>query len=86
MSGVDMAVALWGREAVDHALAHPAPAALTAELRAEIGDHLADDDHLARWGRRLDPATFAAVVRVIVGAARVDLLAALAAEDDRGAN
>ena len=86
MSGIELAIALWGREAVELALAHPAPAALTAELCKEIGRHLADDAGLAAWGRGLDADTFAGVVRLVTGAARTELLAALKAADGGGAN
>lgn len=84
MNGVELAVALWGRTAVERALAHPAPAPLDAELRARIGEHLTTDAGLAAWGRELEEATFAAVVRLISGETRSDLLAALAAGRDGG--
>lgn len=86
MSSAELANTLWGKAAVARALAHPAPAALTADLRAEIARHLADDAGLAAWGRGLDGATFASVVRLVTGETRDDLLAAMEAENGGGAH
>jgi len=77
MSGRANAMALWGRAAVDRALAHPAPAPTTSELLDDI-DRRADEGAaaMAAWGRTLGAATFAAVVRLVAGEARRDLLRA----------
>jgi len=76
------AEALWGRDAVARALAHPEPVQVTARLLAEIRGRLASDQELAEWGRALDAPTFAAVVRVVAGEARRDLLHAARAADE----
>lgn len=74
--GRALAESLWGAEAVAEALVHPAPALLDAALRAEIRRRLTNDAELASWGRTLDAATFAALVRLVSGETRRELQAA----------
>jgi len=68
---------LWGAEAVAGALAHPAPH-LSRELLDTLcsaGERFPTDADLAAWGRGLEPAAFAAVVRLVAGLMRAELLA-----------
>ena len=72
--GRALAESLWGADAVTAALACPSPAVLDAGLRAEIRRRLTNDAELAAWGRTLDVPTFAALVRLLAGETRRDLL------------
>lgn len=80
------AVALWGEKVVAEALAHAAPAPLTKLLRQQVREHATSDSVFATWASSLPPAEFAAVVRLLCGETRLDLLDAVKAADARKAD
>jgi len=71
------AFALWGFDVVDKALAEPAAEPITKELAELVGskaNELRDDAALARWALSLPWPRFCAVVRIVSGLMREELL------------
>ncbi len=73
----ETALALWGEAAVRRALGEPNPEPVAEELAGEVArkaDELRDDEALASWARSLPWPRFCAVVRIVAGVTREDLL------------
>ncbi len=67
------AVALWGADVVEKALAERSPDPATPELAREVHAHATDPHALARWALTLPWHRFCAVVRMAAGETRHDL-------------
>ena len=66
---------LWGRNAVEHALAHDAPEPITEALTQDIARHAQHSRGAFRaWALAQPWPRFCAIVRVVSGVARDDLL------------
>ena len=73
----EAALALWGAEVVERALSDPAPEPASEELARLIEEkaiELRDDAAVARWALALPWARFCAVVRIVAGKTREELL------------
>ena len=80
----DTAAAVWGPEAVERALADPDPAPITDELAAEVRRRADPPGAFRAWALAQPWARFCAVVRIVSGAYREEVMAA-APESERKA-
>ncbi len=71
----ETADAVWGPEAVDHALADPDPDTITDELAAEIQRRADPPGAFRAWALAQPWPRFCAVVRVVSGAYREEIMA-----------
>jgi hypothetical protein len=72
----ETAASVWGEEAVEHALAEPSPAPVTAELAAEVRQRAAPPGAFRAWSLAQPWPRFCAVVRIVSGAYREEVMAA----------
>ncbi len=80
----ETAGAVWGPEAVEHALAEPNPAPVTGELAAEVRRRADPPGAFRAWALAQSWPRFCAVVRIVSGAYREEVMAA-APESERKA-
>jgi hypothetical protein len=72
----ETAAAVWGPEAVARALADPTPAPVTEELAAEIARRADPPGAFRAWALAQPWPRFCAIVRVVSGAYREEVIAA----------
>lgn len=68
------AVQIWGAEAVARALAEEAPAEMTEELARQVAQRADPPGAFRAWALALPWPTFCAVVRIVAGVTRQELL------------
>jgi hypothetical protein len=81
----ETADAVWGSEAVDHALAEPDPDPITDELAVEIQKRADPPGAFRAWALAQPWRRFCAVVRVVSGAYREEVMVHAATMPDDGA-
>ncbi len=72
---LETARALWGAEATDRALLEPAPDTPTADLASDVGAHSDPPAAFRAWALAQPWARFCAIVRIVTGTTRKELLA-----------